>query len=369
MTTASTALVEARRRCVHDPDRRARVRRHARVGLDDDRRRRGPRRRRRSGSATRTPPEAAARAHRRARSPASSRTVDGRARAARGWLDCGARSGTSAGPASASWRSPRSTSRSGISRRACSACRSPTLLGRVRTTRCRSTAAAASARTSLERLAEQLGGWVEQGIPRVKMKVGREPDARPGASRRRARGDRRRRGALRRRQRRALAQAGASLGASLRARLGRDAGSRSRSPPTTSTGCGSSASAAAGSTSPPASTATSLRDFRNLVGAVDCLQADVTRCGGITGLLRGRRARAGARARPLGALRAAALGARVLRRRPAAPPRVLPRPRPRRAAALRRRARAGRRRAACPTARGPGTGSSSSARTRERWAA
>ncbi len=26
-------------------------------------------------------------------------------------------------------------------------------------------------------------------------------------------------------------------------------------------------------------------DFRNLVGCVDCLQADVTRCGGITGLL------------------------------------------------------------------------------------
>jgi L-alanine-DL-glutamate epimerase-like enolase superfamily enzyme len=29
-----------------------------------------------------------------------------------------------------------------------------------------------------------------------------------------------------------------------------------------------------------------LADFRNLIGAVDCLQADVTRCGGITGLLR-----------------------------------------------------------------------------------
>jgi len=28
-----------------------------------------------------------------------------------------------------------------------------------------------------------------------------------------------------------------------------------------------------------------LADFRNLVGAVDCLQADVTRCGGFTGLL------------------------------------------------------------------------------------
>ncbi len=32
---------------------------------------------------------------------------------------------------------------------------------------------------SLDRLAEQLGGWVAQGIPRVKMKVGSEPDRDP----------------------------------------------------------------------------------------------------------------------------------------------------------------------------------------------
>jgi len=32
---------------------------------------------------------------------------------------------------------------------------------------------------SLERLAEQLAGWVEQGIPRVKMKLGREPEKDP----------------------------------------------------------------------------------------------------------------------------------------------------------------------------------------------
>jgi L-alanine-DL-glutamate epimerase-like enolase superfamily enzyme len=30
---------------------------------------------------------------------------------------------------------------------------------------------------SVEHLREQLGGWVEEGIPRVKMKIGREPDA------------------------------------------------------------------------------------------------------------------------------------------------------------------------------------------------
>jgi len=32
---------------------------------------------------------------------------------------------------------------------------------------------------SLDRLQEQLGGWVAQGIPRVKMKLGREPEADP----------------------------------------------------------------------------------------------------------------------------------------------------------------------------------------------
>ncbi len=32
---------------------------------------------------------------------------------------------------------------------------------------------------SNERLAEQLGGWIEQGIPRVKMKLGREPERDP----------------------------------------------------------------------------------------------------------------------------------------------------------------------------------------------
>jgi L-alanine-DL-glutamate epimerase-like enolase superfamily enzyme len=32
---------------------------------------------------------------------------------------------------------------------------------------------------SLERLEEQVAGWVEQGIPRVKIKVGRDPDADP----------------------------------------------------------------------------------------------------------------------------------------------------------------------------------------------
>ncbi len=47
---------------------------------------------------------------------------------------------------------------------------------------CRSTAAAASRRTPREHLCAQLHGWVTDGIPRVKMKVGREPDEDPSAS-------------------------------------------------------------------------------------------------------------------------------------------------------------------------------------------
>ena len=57
--------------------------------------------------------------------------------------------------------------------------------------RCRSTAAAASPPTPTSGCTQQLGGWVAQGIPRVKMKVGREPErdlerVRGGARRRSA---------------------------------------------------------------------------------------------------------------------------------------------------------------------------------------
>ena len=52
-----------------------------------------------------------------------------------------------------------------------------------------------------DRLAEQLGGWVAQGIPRVKMKVGRDPARDLAAGRGRARRDRRRDRAVRRRER------------------------------------------------------------------------------------------------------------------------------------------------------------------------
>ena len=67
------------------------------------------------------------------------------------------------------------------------------------------------------------------------------------------------------------------------------AGSRSRSPPTTSRGCDCCATARPpGCRSRPASTATTAVYFERMLeaGAVDVLQADVTRCAGITELLR-----------------------------------------------------------------------------------
>jgi L-alanine-DL-glutamate epimerase-like enolase superfamily enzyme len=141
---------------------------------------------------------------------------------------------------------------------------------------------------SLDRIGEQLTGWVEQGIPRVKIKVSRDPAADP------QRLDRARsaigeetelyvdsNGALGRKQ--ALAWAGrfadewdvswyeepVSSADFEGLRLLRD-----RGPAGLDIAAGEYAYVPA--------------DFRNLVanGCVDCLQADVTRCGGITGFLR-----------------------------------------------------------------------------------
>ena len=47
---------------------------------------------------------------------------------------------------------------------------------------CRSTAAAGSPRTRSSSCSEQLGGWVAQGIPRVKMKIGRRSGARTSSA-------------------------------------------------------------------------------------------------------------------------------------------------------------------------------------------
>jgi L-alanine-DL-glutamate epimerase-like enolase superfamily enzyme len=141
---------------------------------------------------------------------------------------------------------------------------------------------------SLERIAEQLGGWVADGIPRVKMKVSRDPDRDPERldAARSAIGDETElyvdsNGALSRKQALRWAE-----------RFARDWGVTWYEEPVSSAdfeglrllrdrGPGGLDIAAGEYAYVPA-------DFRNLVanGCVDCLQADVTRCGGITGFVR-----------------------------------------------------------------------------------
>jgi len=138
-----------------------------------------------------------------------------------------------------------------------------------------------------ERLREQLGGWVEQGIPRVKMKVSRHPPEDPARldAARKAIGDDTElfvdsNGALTRKQ---------ALDWAHRFRHEWNVGwfeepvssddveglrlLRDRGPGGLDIAAGEYGYL--------------LTDFRRWLegGAVDCLQADVTRCGGITGLL------------------------------------------------------------------------------------
>jgi L-alanine-DL-glutamate epimerase-like enolase superfamily enzyme len=141
---------------------------------------------------------------------------------------------------------------------------------------------------SLERIRDQLSGWIAQGIPRVKIKVSREPERDPERldTARQAIGDEAElyvdsNGALSRKE--ALRWA---------ARFRREWGVSWYEEPVSSAdfeglrllrdrGPAGLDIAAGEYAYVPA-------DFRNLVanGCVDCLQADVTRCGGITGLLR-----------------------------------------------------------------------------------
>jgi L-alanine-DL-glutamate epimerase-like enolase superfamily enzyme len=139
----------------------------------------------------------------------------------------------------------------------------------------------------IERLVEQLGGWVSAGIPRVKLKTSRRPDEDPRrlAAVRAAIGDAPRlfadaNGALSRKAALSWAQRfrdewGVAWfeepvpSADLEGlRLLRDRGP-------------------AGLDVAAGEYGYVLRDFRDLLehGCVDCLQADVTRCGGLTGLL------------------------------------------------------------------------------------
>jgi L-alanine-DL-glutamate epimerase-like enolase superfamily enzyme len=138
---------------------------------------------------------------------------------------------------------------------------------------------------SLDRIREQLGGWVADDIPRVKMKVSREPErdpARLDAAREAIGGETElyvdANGALSRKDALAWAwrfhddwgvswfEEPVSSDDLEGLRLLRDEG-----PPGLDVAAGEY-----GYTAP---------DFVRLAGVVDCLQADVTRCGGVTGLL------------------------------------------------------------------------------------
>jgi L-alanine-DL-glutamate epimerase-like enolase superfamily enzyme len=137
----------------------------------------------------------------------------------------------------------------------------------------------------LERIREQLGDWAAEGIPRVKMKVGREPESDPRRleAAREAIGDDVElfvdaNGAFTPKQALAWAERYAGeWGVSWfeepvssadfdGMRLVREHG-----PPGLDVAAGEYAYVP--------------RDFANLLGAVDCLQADATRAGGVTGVL------------------------------------------------------------------------------------
>ena len=138
----------------------------------------------------------------------------------------------------------------------------------------------------LDRIAEQLGTWVGQGIPRVKMKVGRSPADDPARldAARKATGEDTElyvdaNGALTRKQALEWAhrlhrewnvtwfEEPVTSDDPEGLRLLRDQG-----PPGLDIAAGEYGY--------------TMREFLTWVDVVDCLQADVTRCGGITGLLR-----------------------------------------------------------------------------------
>jgi L-alanine-DL-glutamate epimerase-like enolase superfamily enzyme len=136
---------------------------------------------------------------------------------------------------------------------------------------------------SLDRLQEQLGGWVAEGIPRVKMKLGRDPQSDPARldAGREAIGDAE-----------LYVDANGAFTAKEAVRWAEryveSWDVRWFEEPVSSADVDglrfvrdhSRLDVAAGEYGyVPA-------DFRNIACAVDCLQADVTRCGGITGLLR-----------------------------------------------------------------------------------
>jgi L-alanine-DL-glutamate epimerase-like enolase superfamily enzyme len=137
---------------------------------------------------------------------------------------------------------------------------------------------------STEQLVEQLEGWVADGIPRVKMKVGRDPEADLSrvVAARRAIGDHAAlyvdaNGAFNTKQALRFADDYAELGVSW------------FEEPVSSLDvdglCLLRDRAPGGMDIAAGEYAATLADFTALAHCVDCLQADVTRCGGITGLL------------------------------------------------------------------------------------
>jgi L-alanine-DL-glutamate epimerase-like enolase superfamily enzyme len=135
-----------------------------------------------------------------------------------------------------------------------------------------------------EQLARQLAGWVDEGIPRVKMKVGREPGRDLDRVRvaRLAIGDDAElyvdaNGAFNPERALRCADAYAAWGVTW------------FEEPVSSNDVDGlrlvRTKAPAGMDIAAGEYAYTPDDFRALLGAVDCLQADVTRCGGITGLL------------------------------------------------------------------------------------
>ena len=142
-----------------------------------------------------------------------------------------------------------------------------------------------------ERARARRGSCATQGFTAVKLgwgPLGKDADARRRARRRRGRGGRRRRDdpdrrrpRLRRRREDARSASRAS------SRSSASSGSRSRSSPTSTRPTPSSPTRST-SASPPASRTRRCWGFRELIerGHVDLVQPDVTRCGGITEMLR-----------------------------------------------------------------------------------
>ena len=136
---------------------------------------------------------------------------------------------------------------------------------------------------SNDRLRKQLGGWAAAGIPRVKMKLGREPQRDPQRLDvvREAIGDAE-----------LYVDANGAFGAKQAVRWAEryvaDWDVRWFEEPVSSADFDGLRLVSEHSTLDVAAGeyAYTIADFRNLIGSVDCLQADVTRCGGITGLLR-----------------------------------------------------------------------------------